>query len=74
MLGNAPATGSTKPAGSVRPGPGAPVTVGNAPAGDKPGSIKLLANTTAPKAQGVPLQRDSNATNANKPDSNRKNR
>lgn len=74
VLGNAPATGSTKPVGSVRPGPGVPVTVGNAPAGDKPGSIKPLANTSAPKAQGVPLQRDSNAANANKPDSNRKNR
>lgn len=74
VLGKTPASGSTKPVGSVRPAPGAPTTVGSAPAGDKPGSIKPLANTTTPKAQGFPLQRDTNAAGASKPESNRKNR
>lgn len=74
VLGKTPATGSATPQVSTRPAPGAPITVGNAPAGDRPGSIKPLANASTPKAQGFPLQRDSNAAGASKPDSNRKNR
>lgn len=74
LLGNAPATGSAKPAGSARSKPGTPTTVGNASAGDKPGSTKPLANTAPPKAQGFPIQRDTNAAGASKPESNRKNR
>ena len=64
---------SSKPIKSARPAPGvAPATAGNAPAGDKPGSVKPFApkstkptiasapNVTKPKVQSFPISKPKN--------------